>query len=106
VELCAEAVWHRGDVSRPGKKPAATSGFNLCLGDDDDDRLAFTRARAALNAHRVVLAGLSTVGARACCDVGVFVGEAFSRNVFFSTADLQLLIACGVELEVSAYPTA
>ena len=99
-----EAIWHLGDVRIPGRKPVATSGFNVCLADDDDDIVALNQTRVELVRHRAALESLRDAGVRACIDVGLFVTAKFSRNLQLSVSDLRLLADLGVELEVSAYP--
>jgi hypothetical protein len=103
-ELEAEAVWHLGETRPPSRKPAPTSGFNVCLADDDDDHAALNQARLALARHRKALEQLRDAGVRTCLDVGLFVGAEFSRNLQLTMPDLRLLAELGVELEVSAYP--
>lgn len=99
-----EAVWHVGETRIPGRTPAATSGFNLRLADDDDDVGALKQARVEIARYRAALEQLRDAGVRTCIDVGLFVGAAFSRNLQLSMYDLRLLADIGVELEVSVYP--
>ena len=76
-----EAVWHVGETKIPGRTPAATSGFNLRLADDDGDVAALKQARVEIARYRAALEQLRDADVRTCIDVGLFVGAEFSRNL-------------------------
>ncbi|HEY1100947.1 MAG TPA: hypothetical protein VGF99_18555 [Myxococcota bacterium] len=101
-DLVVDAVWHIGVVGRVGKPPT-TSGFNTCLGDDDDKVVALDRMRASLQRLGPAIVTAGAMGATGCVDIGVFLGEAFSRTIFLNGDDLHRLVELGLVLEFSAY---
>jgi len=103
-DVVTEATWHVGDVRIPGRRAAQTSGFNLCLADNDDDVAAVGIARVALDRLTLALEDLRELGIPATVDLGLFVGAEFSRNLRLPPLFLKRLVELGLDLEISAYP--
>jgi hypothetical protein len=98
-----EAVWRRGELRRGRKKPSATSGCNVLLGEDEDPDACMRAAETVLSALRPQLLGLCARGVNLEVDLSVDVGPcaAVSRRV--DPSFLQLLVDIGAVLVVSAY---
>lgn len=103
--LKTERVWHFGDaaLSRRGRT-AGTSGFSLCLADEESDVDALNKATAAVGPLIPVLRTLKEQGVSLQVDIGLFIDvTAFSRSVSVEGGLLRLLAEAGVELGVSSY---
>lgn len=99
-----DQVWRRGDM-RIGGRVVTTSGFSLCLADDDVSANAgVERALGILRAHREALLKLVDAGATAVVDVALYVPGYAPRSVTFPTSFVEAVVDCGASLEVSAYP--
>ena len=104
--LDVSAVWHKGQPSRRGSNHD-DSGFNVSLPDAESWVAALTSVREFLESERELFDDLRSFGVRAILDIGVTVGKdrSYAPSIEIPNDVLSNLVALGVGLNVSAYPT-
>jgi hypothetical protein len=104
--LEVSAVWHKGEPRRAGRTHE-DSGFNLHLPDAESWIAALPTVQAFLESERQTFDSLRSLGVEAVLDIGVTVGEekSYAPSIEFPRDFLAQLVALGMKLNVSAYPT-
>lgn len=102
-------VSRRWRVGEPRKPTGASrnSGFQVELAESEDWEHLISTALGELDSLREVVAAARGLSANAVLDFAVSVGDEdhFTRTVTFSLPQLRKLVAAGIEISLTAYPT-
>jgi hypothetical protein len=98
--------WRAGEPRRP-TGTMRHSGLHLELAESEDWGQLISTALGELDRLREVVAAARGLSANAVLDFAVSVGEEdhFTRTVTFTLPQLRELVAAGVEISLTAYPT-
>lgn len=103
----ASYVWRKGEPRRRGLTHE-DSGFSIQLPDVASWVVGLPSVKAYIESRRHIFEDLQQIDAEVVLDIGVTVGEeeSYAPSLSFPKDFLALLITLGINLNVSAYPTA